>query len=108
MSEFKGTKGKWLLSEGNKDTFTKIVIGENKVLEFQYKTTDWKTEIHDAKLISCATEMLNEMEETVIDLKILRNQIADALKTNHLFEGMLELIDKWIERREQLIQKATS
>jgi hypothetical protein len=61
----------------------------------------------NAQLIANSPKLLNELNETVIDLKILRNQIADALKQNHLFEGMPELIDEWIERKTNLINQAT-
>lgn len=57
---------------------------------------------------SKANEMLDELKETIIDLKILRNQIEDANKTNHLFDGMSDLMGKWIDRKEQLIQQATT
>jgi len=64
-------------------------------------------EFNKGVLISKAPDFLKEEIETVIDLKILRNHIIHASKTNHLFEGMPELIEKWIQRKEQLIKEAT-
>jgi predicted choloylglycine hydrolase len=98
--EFKGTKGKWLVKEHN--SFSG---------EYYLKTKDNDVKVEEDKynvlLISKAPEILNELNETVTDLKILRNQIADALKTNHLFEGMPELIDKWIDRKTELSKSST-
>ena len=56
---------------------------------------------------SKAPEYYQELLETVIDLKILKNQIIDANKTNHLFNGIPDLIQKWIDRKEQLLKEAT-
>ena len=47
---------------------------------------------------------LSEINETIIDLNILKYQILDANKNNHRFDGMFELIEKWIERKKILIQ----
>jgi len=102
MEKFKGTKGKWEVTP-----YQNVYCGINRVCTIGDLVKITEETQANAQLISFAPEMLNETEETVIDLKILRNQITDALKTNHLFEGMPELIDKWIERKEQLIKKAT-
>jgi hypothetical protein len=113
MSKFKGTKGKWILREN----FCTIASNENNLLARVYDAKgnalhpeieqDFKTVKANAKLIASAPEMLEELNETIVDLKILKGQIIDANKTNHLFDGMPELIEKWIERKQQLIKKAT-
>jgi len=69
--------------------------------------TVWDREIHEYKLIAAVPEMFEEIKETITDLKILRNQITLESKTVHHWEGMPELIDKWIERKEQLLTKIT-
>lgn len=103
MSEFKGTQGNWILNE----KYQTIEDSEGYGIAQQNGIKNSNSWLEDAKLIACAPEMFKEINETIIDLKILRNQILDASKTNHLFEGMPELIDKWIERKEELIKKAT-
>ena len=49
-------------------------------------------------------DLMLELNETVTDLKILRYQLLDASKTNSRFDGMPELLDSWIERKEKLIK----
>lgn len=52
--------------------------------------------------------LIKELEETVTDLKILRNQIAkeEELGLSHRWEGMSNIVDKWIERKESLIKES--
>ena len=106
MDNFKGTKGKWSVKHLD-DIFIENEFGE-QICEMPAKgIIKYETWRENALIISKAPEMLIELHETVIDLKILRNQIADASKTNHLFIGMPELMDNWIERKQQLIKEAT-
>jgi hypothetical protein len=56
---------------------------------------------------SKAPEMLDIIEESVINLKILRDQIDFESKVNNRFEGLQHVISNWIERQEQLIKEAT-
>ena len=111
--EFKGTKGKWRYSKEHDCITTSpqgIVEGSKIICQIKpnvsFDDTGKEAEAN-ALLISKAPEFYKEIYETIIDLKVLRNQILDASKTNHLFEGMPELIDTWIERKEQLIKEAT-
>lgn len=109
--EFKGTKGKWYLQPYT-DAYTNIIRCDNgKGFDTLYlvsaRRDSCKEERYNGLLMSKAPEMLEELHETIIDLKILKNQISDALKTNHLFEGMPELIDGWINRKTKLIKEAT-
>ena len=103
--------------KGNKENWQRVVLEQtefyNRRNEIHYGkdgecVAEFVANDYDAQLISCAPEMFEETKETITDLKILRNQILDASKTNHLFEGMPELMDKWIERKEQLLKKATT
>ena len=109
--EFKGTKDKWHVLKIDLSDYKSISIGSpinNKVIcHMTLGGSINNTDEYNALIISKAPEMLIELHETVIDLKILRNQIADASKTNHLFIGMPELMDNWIERKQQLIKEAT-
>lgn len=59
----------------------------------------WLEEINDNTYL-----LISEMKETITDLNILKYQILDANKTNPRFDGMFELIEKWIERKKILIQ----
>ena len=120
MKEFKGTKGKWNLVK-NSSYFD--IETDYKLLNTKLCVSCSLFDIDDlgnissvslseeseanAKLISSSPEMFEELKETIIDLKILKNQIIDANKTNHLFNGMPELMEKWIERKEQLLTKIT-
>lgn len=132
MSEFKGTKGEWYFDKNTNAIKNKNVqgilatawsvynLGLEEVREEgeswlsmrnrtkQLREDKEKETIANAQLISCAPEMFKELNETIVDLNILRNQLLDASKTNHLFDGMPELLDEWIERKNQLIKKATS
>lgn len=110
--EFQGTKGKWEL---HKHAFACVVSDESSLLVSNCggRTSNLNAEElyieqqANALLISKAPEMLEELKETIIDLKILRNQIALESKTVHHWEGMPELIDEWINRKEQIIKEAT-
>jgi len=96
MSEFKGTRGKWELIEGNKDEFSKVKIGR-RLLDLStlgMPSTKYKEEIANAKLISCAPEMLEMLEETF--------KLTDKLQMPTEFE-ISQLRDKLFH----LIKKAT-
>ena len=56
---------------------------------------------------SKAPEMLDIIEESVINLKILRDQIDFESKVNNRFEELQPVISNWIERQEKLIKEAT-
>lgn len=56
---------------------------------------------------SKAPEMLEILEESVINLKILRDQIDFESKVNNRFEELQHVISNWIERQEKLIKEAT-
>lgn len=96
--EFKGSEKEWKLIRGEY---------ENTIISAKGFFVAKATNNYDALLISKSPQMLDELNETVTDLKILKGNILDALKTNHLFEGMPELIQKWIDRKELLIKQAT-
>jgi len=104
MKEFKGTKGKWSVFK-KLDEFAITTIDETQAVCFMPDLYTYSEA--NAKLIASAPEMFKELKETIIDLKILKNQIIDANKTNHLFDGMPELMEKWIERKQQLLTKIT-
>lgn len=116
--EFKGTKEEWSIRK----TFDQNY--DQPILEIDsYKAgkegiiTVWSgqgigEEIDDeikanALLISKAPEMLEELNDTIVDLKILKSNILDALRTDNRWEGMDKVIQKWIDRKEQLIKEAT-
>jgi hypothetical protein len=60
----------------------------------------------NAKLIAAAPELLEEMIESVVDLKILSEQLLKESEFNPRFEGMYGIMRNWIERKERLIKKA--
>jgi len=111
--KFKGTKGKWEFRDGyamdivtsDDRSFGIVDLGtEQDAFLADYPLDELKA---NAKLIASAPEMFEELKETIIDLKILRNQIESEVKTNHLFKGMPELIQIWINRKEKLLTKIT-
>ena len=111
--EFKGTKGKW---EVGGDTVDGILISSNHPQNRDIATI-WRYDNDflenqemraNALLISKALEFLEETQDTIVDLKILKCNIADAAKTNYRLEGMPEVIQNWIDRKEQLIKEATT
>lgn len=111
--KFKGTKVNWRMYKTYDEMDTPMFSVKSKegciahVYNLDVCCGTQERSNANALLISKAPEILNELNETVTDLKILRNQIADALKTNHLFEGMPELIDEWIQRKQKLIKEST-
>ena len=115
--EFKGTKEKW----------SKCFVNENKrairssggiLMTFwkpsKYSGQDerYESELNETKanqlLCLKAPEMLEELNDTIDDLKILKSNILDASKTNNRWEGMPDVIQNWIDRKEELIKSATS
>lgn len=129
--EFKGTKEKWYLSDSkggvkcdsvkglllkawsvyNSEEVEQRIDGESWI-DMRDRTAPIREEKEvetkaNALLISKAPEMLEELKETVTDLKILRGNILESLKKDHQWEGMVEIVDKWISRKEQLLKKAT-
>lgn len=104
MTNFKGTKGNWEVEFDIASLQKHIKCGNKYIAEVSFGNVENNS---NAKLIACAPEMMKEIEETITDLKILRNQISFESKTVNHWVGMPELIDKWIERKEQLIKKAT-
>ena len=114
--DFRGTRGKWKHKKGKRAKFEydNFIIDEygNHIVKWSntgngsHKLTI-KESHANGLLISKAPEYHDEIVETITDLKILKNNIIDANKTNHLFDGMPELIQKWIDRKEQLIKEAT-
>lgn len=108
--EFKGTKGKWEVMYLGSDLYHNVGInGLSFISTFKNKFLEITNEedIYNAKLIAAAPELLEEIKGTLIDLKILYHQILSEAKTNHRFEGMPEIIQKWIDTKEELIKKAT-
>jgi hypothetical protein len=113
--EFKGTQENWSLSENIKEKsngFMTINIGYDYNCTYYGKHKQFEDDFCDetkanALLISKVPELLDELNETVTDLKILKGNILDALKTNNLFQGMPEIVQKWIDRKELLIKQAT-
>ena len=61
----------------------------------------------NALLISKSPEMLEELQDTIDDLKILKANILDASKTNNRWEGMANVIQNWIDRKQELVKSAT-
>lgn len=111
--EFKGTKGKWELGGNTEDgILISALHPHNRDVATVWKyDNDFLENLEmqsNAKLIASAPEMFEELKETITDLKILRNQIDFESKSNHLFQGMPELMDRWIERKQQLLTKITS
>jgi len=110
--EFKGTKGKWDLQNdrfiwgkvGSLLAEVNFTYSESENAFFSKPNDEYKA---NAKIIAAAPQMFEEIKETITDLKILRNQVESESKTNNLFDGMPELIQKWIDRKEQLLTKIT-
>ena len=110
--EFKGTKGKWRkfqLPNGN----MKITCDDwREFAEIEFKhwqnTEERRKQcLYNALLISNAPEFLEEIQDTIDDLKLLKSTILDASKINNKLESVVEVIQNWIDRKEQLIKEAT-
>ena len=112
MDNYNFTKGKWRkfqLPNGN----MKITCDDwREFAEIEFKhwqnTEERRKQcLYNALLISKAPEMLEEIQDTIDDLKLLKSTILDASKINNKLESVVEVIQNWIDRKEQLIKEAT-
>lgn len=102
--EFKGTKGKWeYLYDGFDDCYD-IVSDYGSICSTRSES---KKDEHNALLISKSPEFLEETQDTIDELKLLKSTILEASKTNNKLESVVEVIQNWIDRKEQLIKEAT-
>jgi len=102
--EFKGTQGKWIVSNRNTN-------GTNG-FEIQYGTdgecvTDHVYTIEDAKLISKAPEMLEMLINLLSELKQNKDAIFELMEHQDGWDSDYERLDGKIEKLEQLIEEAT-
>ncbi len=79
MSEFKGTKGKWELSDDKRNVCVIVKPQTYKTICSNFYNTKWQ---YDAQVISCTLEMLELLKE-----------IAKENVSKHYFE-----INKLIEK----------
>ena len=103
--EFKGTRGKW-----KSDSFSGVWLNSDYKIcdcECERKIDNDKEREYNALLISNAPEFLEEIQDTIDDLKLLKSTILDASKTNMKLESVVEVIQNWIDRKKQLIKEAT-
>lgn len=105
--EFKGTKGKWKLATNDYGYYTSVRNLDDTRKICVSRVNDMTNSNANMLLISKAPCFYEELKETIIDLKILRNQIALESKYVYRWQGMPELIDEWINRKEQLIKETT-
>ena len=111
--EFKGTKGKWIVRyEKNSNGFVNIDLPNKRFITFYGKLKKINDVFPEetkanALLISKAPEMLEETQDTIDELKLLKSTIIEASKTNNKLESVAEVIQNWIDRKEQLIKEAT-
>ena len=52
-------------------------------------------------------KIIEEIQDTIDDLKLLKSAILHASKTNNKLESMVDVIQNWIDRKEELIKEAT-
>ena len=101
---FKGTRGKWeYLYDGN-DYCYDIVSDYGLICSTMSAGIKDR---YNALLISNAPEMLEEIQDTIDELKLLKSTILDASKINNRLQDIVEVIQNWIDRKEQLIKEAT-
>lgn len=101
MDNYNFTKGKWELSENGG-----LYVTSNPGMIFDLITSSQKDK-YNALLISKAPEILEETQDTIDELKLLKSTIIEASKTNNKLESVAEVIQNWIDRKEQLIKEAT-
>ena len=108
--EFKGTTEPWYL---DKRAYCCVTSNKGVIANCGGRTSNVNSEqLHientaNTKLILQAREMFKEIKRTLIDLKILRDQICFESKNNPKWGGMPEKIDEWIGRKEQLLKECT-
>ena len=109
--DFKGIKGQWFIDYSeqymNGSNVLCTPISTNQVINLCDVYGDDDTAKANALLISKAPEILEEIQDTIDELKLLKSTILEALKTNNKLESVVEVIQNWIDRKEQLIKEAT-
>lgn len=112
MNKFKGTKGKWGYSpqKGNKTRgFQAQVWREDKFsLALIEPTENQEEATANAQLIAHAPEMYDEIKESITDLLCIQSNVFDACKTDNRWEGVYEIIQKQIDRKKDLLTRATT
>ena len=102
--DFKGTRRKWEYLYDGLDYCYDIVSDYGLICSTMSAGIKDR---HNALLISNAPEFLEEIQDTIDDLKLLKSTILDASKINNKLESVVEVIQNWIDRKEQLIKEAT-
>ena len=104
--EFKGTKGKWEKVTADWDLNQSVYLEDTEEIICDVKSLS-PYAIYDALLISKAPKFIEETQDTIDELKILKSTILDASKTNNKLESIAEVIQDLIDRKEELIKEAT-
>ena len=110
MSEFKGTKGAWEVHDNG--YFFDIQVKGTTLASTQnnlYLNIDEKVQLANAKLIACAPEMLEMLNECIITISRLQNSMM--AHPDHTvgseFYDYTSLAQETIDKTEELIKKAT-
>lgn len=101
--EFKGTKGLKILSS-NEIGFGLGVDNDNVKLSIWGNDEEAEA---NALIILKVSEFIEETQDTIDELKLLKSTILDASKINNRLQDIVEVIQNWIDRKEQLIKEAT-
>lgn len=108
--EFKGTKGDWFIDEEESHLMTNgvycNVISSENVIDIADVYGDTEESKANAKLISNAKNLYYALHEINIDLKILKTNFIQIEKVDSKAEGMIDLIQKWIERNNEVLLKS--
>ena len=102
--DFKGTRRKWEYIYNQYDNSFDVVSDDEFICTTMSGDEEEKA---NALLISKSPLLLKAIKDTIDDLKLLKSTILDASKTNDKLESVVEVIQNWIDRKEQLIKEAT-
>lgn len=109
--ETKFTKGKWTVNRHN-NVYSKYqlpiaVIYDGSTAHNSFRESNVRICKANALLISKSPEMFEEIKESITDLKILKTNILQSAKLDNKWDGFAELVQQWIDRKEQVLKEAT-